>query len=141
MRNHFIKVGTQGFTIHFILPVAAMFAVAGIGMYMLTGSHAATTCYAGTYGQGSSGHCVYDIQVLANYFDYGTGGNSHWIARDSKYGPSTANAVKAIQRSSGLTTDGVVGNHTWPALCSPKWSKSVAYAAWSAGHNAGCPGY
>ena len=35
---------------------------------------------------------------------------------DGAYGPSTENAVKAFQRSNGLTPDGVVGSQTWARL-------------------------
>ncbi len=38
------------------------------------------------------------------------------VAVDGIFGPVTADAVRAFQRSKGLTADGIVGNQTWPAL-------------------------
>lgn len=38
------------------------------------------------------------------------------IASDGSFGPGTENAVRAFQRSRGLTPDGVVGAQTWGAL-------------------------
>lgn len=38
------------------------------------------------------------------------------IAADGAFGPGTENAVRAFQRSRGLTPDGVVGAQTWGAL-------------------------
>ncbi|MGN0975588.1 MAG: peptidoglycan-binding protein [Gemmiger sp.] len=42
------------------------------------------------------------------------------VTVDGNYGTATANAVRAFQRTAGLTVDGVVGQQTWEAL----------YAAW-----------
>ena len=38
------------------------------------------------------------------------------IASDGAFGPGTENAVRAFQRSRGLTPDGIVGAQTWGAL-------------------------
>ncbi|HMC09271.1 MAG TPA: peptidoglycan-binding protein [Actinomycetota bacterium] len=38
------------------------------------------------------------------------------VVVDGIFGPKTEDAVKAFQRSRGLTADGIVGNRTWPAL-------------------------
>lgn len=63
-----------------------------------------------TLRSGSSGAAVKDLQTrlkaAGRYSD----------AIDGKFGPNTLNAVKAFQRSVGLTVDGVVGPRTWGAL-------------------------
>jgi peptidoglycan hydrolase-like protein with peptidoglycan-binding domain len=41
------------------------------------------------------------------------------VVADGIFGPITADAVRAFQRSRGLQVDGIVGNQTWPALIVP----------------------
>ncbi|BAZ18171.1 peptidoglycan-binding domain 1 [Calothrix sp. NIES-4071] len=38
-------------------------------------------------------------------------------AIDGNFGVSTENTIKNIQRSRGLTVDGIIGSQTWKALC------------------------
>lgn len=42
------------------------------------------------------------------------------VGVDGDFGPRTETAVKAFQRSKGLTVDGVVGPRTWEALLPPR---------------------
>jgi peptidoglycan hydrolase-like protein with peptidoglycan-binding domain len=39
---------------------------------------------------------------------------------DGIFGPKTKNAVEAFQQQAQLTVDGIVGPHTWAALCGNK---------------------
>jgi peptidoglycan hydrolase-like protein with peptidoglycan-binding domain len=55
---------------------------------------------------------VHRIQLIAN----GVFGASPQLTVDGTFGPSTTNAVMAIQRGAGLTGDGVVGPATWPVI-------------------------
>jgi peptidoglycan hydrolase-like protein with peptidoglycan-binding domain len=58
---------------------------------------------------GSQDHPVRTLQHLLR-------AHGQSVAVDGIFGPLTEAAVKAIQTSSGLTVDGVVGPQTWPAL-------------------------
>lgn len=42
--------------------------------------------------------------------------HGHDIAADGQFGPKTAAAVTAFQRSKGLVADGKAGPQTWPAV-------------------------
>jgi hypothetical protein len=53
---------------------------------------------------GMSGHDVANVQRAVGQ------------KTDMKFGPNTADAVKAFQKKHGLTADGVVGPNTWAAL-------------------------
>lgn len=67
-----------------------------------------------TLRRGSSGPAVVDLQRRL------------LITADGKFGPATETAVKAFQRSRGLTADGIVGRQTWAALsASPPQSPPV----------------
>ncbi len=59
-----------------------------------------------TLRQGSTGTAVTTLQ-------YALRAKGHSIAVDGAFGSGTLNAVKAFQRSAGLTIDGVVGPLTW----------------------------
>jgi hypothetical protein len=70
-------------------------------------------CASGGYPmlrQGSIGNYVLVLQDSLNRLGYGTGG------LDGVFGPATTNAVRAYQRSKGLSADGVSGCMTWSNL-------------------------
>jgi hypothetical protein len=62
-----------------------------------------------TLAQGSTGADVRSIQGLCT-------ARGHAAAVDGVFGPLTSAAVKAVQAAAGISTDGVVGPQTWPAL-------------------------
>ena len=62
-----------------------------------------------TRKEGSNGHAVFGLQHCASTKGFST-------AQDGVFGPKTAAAVVAFQRSRGLAADGVVGPRTWAAL-------------------------
>lgn len=59
--------------------------------------------------QGSRRHPTRTLQHLLRQ-------HGHPIAADGIFGPKTAAAVRAFQRSKGLTADGIVGPRTWGAI-------------------------
>jgi len=67
--------------------------------------------------QGDTGKAVRTAQglLVARYHDLGTTGRAH-DGIDGDYGPVTAAAVRAAQKSAGLAEDGVTGPLTWPVL-------------------------
>ncbi|NKI40907.1 peptidoglycan-binding protein [Streptomyces physcomitrii] len=65
-----------------------------------------------TQQDGASGAQVKAVQKLLKAQDFDAG------EVDGKFGPTTVSAVKAFQKSRGLTADGVVGAKTWTALLS-----------------------
>lgn len=59
--------------------------------------------------QGATGATVRTIQGLC--------GARGWpVPIDGSFGPETENAVHLVQGHAGITTDGIVGPQTWPAL-------------------------
>lgn len=62
-----------------------------------------------TQREGSSGEPVRSVQ-------YNLCARKQRVAVDGEFGPETADAVEAFQRSAGLSVDGIVGAKTWPAL-------------------------
>ncbi|OKH38026.1 hypothetical protein NIES2101_36300 [Calothrix sp. HK-06] len=63
-----------------------------------------------TLQQGSSGEPVREVQRLLNKLNYAPG------QTDGIFGSQTTEAVKAFQKASSLTADGIVGQRTWQAL-------------------------
>ena len=71
--------------------------------------------YPGVLRRGSRGTAVRELQyylILAAAYD----STLPSLTIDGVFGPATEAAVKAYQRSEGLTADGVVGRVTWDAL-------------------------
>lgn len=71
--------------------------------------------YPGVLRRGSRGTAVRELQyylILAAAYD----STLPSLTIDGVFGPATKAAVKAYQRSEGLTADGVVGRVTWDAL-------------------------
>jgi peptidoglycan hydrolase-like protein with peptidoglycan-binding domain len=58
---------------------------------------------------GDTGHPVRTLQQLLR-------AHGQTNAVDGIFGPKTEIAVRSVQTSRLLTVDGVVGNHTWPAV-------------------------
>ncbi|GLY04211.1 MULTISPECIES: peptidoglycan-binding protein [Actinoplanes] len=62
-----------------------------------------------TTRQGTKDHPVPTLQYLLL-------AHGHTVTVDGVFGPQTGEAVRAYQRTRGLTDDGVVGPDTWHAL-------------------------
>lgn len=65
--------------------------------------------------EGDRGNYIYNLQYLLDYVGqyYDT---VPTVAVDGVFGPATLAAVKALQRTFGLTEDGIVGERTWNTL-------------------------
>jgi len=74
-----------------------------------------TKQYPGVLQEGDSGNAVLNLQYFIAYVSqfYDTIPS---VAIDGQFGPSTTSAVRDVQRTFGLPTDGVVGEATWNAL-------------------------
>jgi peptidoglycan hydrolase-like protein with peptidoglycan-binding domain len=59
--------------------------------------------------RGDQGHPILTLQELLR-------AHGQTVGVDGVFGPATEAAVRAVQRSRGLTVDGVVGPQTWPAV-------------------------
>uniref|UniRef100_UPI001A9E35E7 peptidoglycan-binding domain-containing protein n=1 Tax=Streptomyces sp. YIM 98790 TaxID=2689077 RepID=UPI001A9E35E7 len=66
------------------------------------------------WAQGHAGESVKEIQCLLNY-NYG-----YRLDVDGIFGPLTDDAVRSVQRCSGIAVDGEVGPDTWSHLDNPK---------------------
>jgi peptidoglycan hydrolase-like protein with peptidoglycan-binding domain len=58
---------------------------------------------------GSAGEPVRTVQYLLR-------AHGEIVTVDGRFGPITQSKVEAFQKAHGLSADGIVGNHTWPAL-------------------------
>lgn len=76
----------------------------GVVAYRLRATPAASSTALPVLRRGSKGA---EVKILQSHLG---------IASDGSFGPGTENAVRAFQRSRGLTPDGVVGAQTWGAL-------------------------
>lgn len=97
--------------------IIAFIAVFGaLGVYKL-GSSNAISCTGQIFRSGSSGYCVKQIQILANYKLPTINGSR--LSEDGIFGAKTKTGITTIQSKWSITQDGVVGYNTWKALCSP----------------------
>jgi hypothetical protein len=121
---------------HIVIPLAVIVVAGVVGTFFVVKSHA-STCVDNSYRRGSKGTCVVYIQKLANYQ------LSTKLATDGSFGPLTQAGIKNLQAKDGLAVDGIVGPHTWYALCNPKYyvanTATVTFANLAIG--AGCPVY
>ena len=74
-----------------------------------------------TLRRGTKGERVEELQRLLLRLGYDLGSSG----ADSVFGRTTESAVRAFQKSRGLTVDGVVGPRTWAALCTQAPSRSA----------------
>jgi peptidoglycan hydrolase-like protein with peptidoglycan-binding domain len=139
--RHFNKLinMTESGIAHIIMPAIAVAIVMAIGGYVyLYSTHAATTCYAQQWQQGSSGQCVKDAQNLLNYQLYGTKSSSY-LSVDGQFGSYTKAAVQQEQKNNSITANGIVATQTWQALCASTSSGNAPSWYTAAASNAGCP--
>jgi len=102
-----------------VILVAAAIAVA------LFAHASSAKCINSTFGQGSSGACVSDIQYMLNAFNnptiHGLSPISPQLPINGQYTAATAFTVGAYQKYYrsyyGTNVDGVVGPKTWAAFC------------------------
>lgn len=76
-----LKLGSRGFAHHLIIPIIAIFAVGGIGAYVVTRSKAATINYAAMCGTGFTHKRTVNFtkgQLLV--YKKGTGNNADYCA-------------------------------------------------------------
>lgn len=99
--------------------LALLLVLALIGVFVVYKSHASgVPCINQTLKSGSSGHCVTDIQLMLNGYDYFRPGlKISLITVDGKYGQQTAFATGAFQKEFGQPVTGVVYAQTWAVFC------------------------
>ncbi|HSX30691.1 MAG TPA: peptidoglycan-binding domain-containing protein [Candidatus Saccharimonadales bacterium] len=134
-------LGQAGFS-HLIAILGIAVVLVGIvGTYLLVRGNAESSCYYRQFQYGSidrSGStCVHDIQKLANYqlTQYVQ------LSVDGDFGSHTRAGVITVQRLNGIGQDGIVGPHTWYALCRPKGhARAESFSVYlAAARDAGCP--
>ncbi len=114
----------------FIIKAFAGLAIAFVALsFNSTSVSAATYCTDYTYGYGSSGSCVRELQNMVNktYQAYGYMlGYRTPLVTDGIYGANTKSAVLNIQNHAQLKSgstwfdigrDGVAGPQTWSMVC------------------------
>lgn len=118
--------------VNVVLLAVVVFTVAGLGTYSVEKSHAdAWHCVYHDYGLYNAaahwgGYCVKDIQTMLNHEHYP---GMYQLTVDGEFGNNTNNNVVVFQRYQGLGVDGIVGPHTWWALCDLNWHSSSWYSA------------
>jgi len=70
--------------------------------------------------KGAKGDDVTELQELLNR-------NGESLTTDGDFGPGTDKAVRALQESYGIESDGVVGASTWEVLDRPWFGQDVSY--------------
>jgi hypothetical protein len=117
-------------------------------------------CVGQTFANGSSGHCVSDIQTIINYMEHSgltqcPFVNGAKITVDSTYDADTITQVNAVQRwascyakqegfTSNVPQNGTVGKATWGELCTYGYTDPMRSEATktgttiAAGKDAGC---
>jgi len=160
----------SGGYVHVVALIAAVIVVAVITLIVVNmRRNPATTnapavslsgCVSKTFGSGSSGHCVGDIQTLVNYMENSgltecpfTGGTQ--LALSSVYDNPTVLQVQSVQgwagcyaKQEGFTSNvqqtGTVDKATWGELCTygyinPSHNGAAGSAkSIAAGKDAGC---
>ena len=126
------KLNVSGIA-HFAALAVVVVGLAGVGTFMLVRSHAAT-CTTYTFSSGSQSVCVKYIQTIAN----SRAAVSPKLSTDGIFGSKTKYGVQQFQRSYLLTADGVVGPHTWGALCRQGVVAGYTSAAYYAANSSGC---
>ncbi|MDR3148855.1 MAG: spore cortex-lytic enzyme [Oscillospiraceae bacterium] len=93
----------------FCLAIAIIF-ILNISIILFAQDIDLSSADAVAFRQGSSGDTVREIQTKLKEWGYYSG------TVDGIYGTGTASAVKAFQKKSGLTADGIAGNATLKAI-------------------------
>lgn len=76
-----------------------------------------------TIRRGAKGQTVVEAQGLLIRVGYSLPKHG----TDGSFGAETEAAVKAFQRDSGLTADGIVGPKTWAALLAEAWQDAISF--------------
>lgn len=106
-------------------------------------SSKAASCINNSYGYGSSGPCVVDIQSFINAA--GSKWHFSWyfhLQVDGKFGTLTRTEVLKFENRVNLTQDGVVGPKIWHVICDGGVYMKDKFGSGNAGYvisrNAGC---
>lgn len=135
------KLGSGGFSHHFILPVVVVIAVVAIGTYTLNAIHASAAqyysgpCTSTTYTKaGTSGPCVNQAKDImdglqhANWRGYRTAnklisgstfkyGSEYYLNLNKNYDAATQTALKTLTGSSVGLTPGTDKSDGWQLFC------------------------
>ena len=96
----------------------------------------AASCRYYTYGYGSRGWCVQQLQILLKGPSWGTSGYfTKSLAVDGIYGQNTRAAVIKYQRNFPIANDGIVGPQTWGKICNPGFGSGGYLTSWDRIYN------
>jgi peptidoglycan hydrolase-like protein with peptidoglycan-binding domain len=119
------------FIIALIIVVGIILIVGGNGSDL---SSTPGSCVTVTLAQGTSGHCVSDVQQLLNWGLYGID-TPNYKSISGQFNASTTTVVKLFQSTNSLSQTGSVNKITWERLC----ESSDAPPSWTtAAKDAGC---